>query len=131
MEKLDHARPIILLAEDEAIIALELADALEEMGFEIAGPFTTCSEAELWLKAHQPSGAILDNELKDGPCEVLAGDLKDRGIPFLVYSGHRRTADLPHVFQDVPWIVKPISTPDLVSALRSALRPVGTSPGRD
>lgn len=132
MEKLHHARPIILLAEDEAIIALELAETLEEAGFEIAGPFTTCAEAELWLKAHRPSGAILDNELKDGPCEVLAGDLKARGVPFLVYSGHRRTADLPPVFHDVPWIVKPLSTPGLVSALRSTLQLVPwASPGQE
>ncbi len=113
--------PCILLAEDEAIIALELADSLEREGFEVAGPFTTCADAEGWLKAHQPSGAILDNALKDGPCEVLAGDLQRRGIPFVVYSGHSRTPDLPVVFADVPWIVKPAPTEALLTALRVAL----------
>jgi hypothetical protein len=33
-------RPVVLLAEDEAIIALELADSLALEGFEVAGPLT-------------------------------------------------------------------------------------------
>ena len=116
-----HPRPLILLAEDEALIALELADSLERDGFAVAGPFTTCAAAEAWLEANEPSGAILDNALKDGPCEVLARDLRARGVPFLVYSGHGRTADLPKVFEDVPWIVKPVPTEALLRALRSTL----------
>ena len=121
MNEPDRSRPCILLAEDEAIIALELADSLEREGFAIAGPFTTCTAAEAWLKANEPSGAILDNALKDGPCEVLARDLRQRGIPFLVYSGHSRTPDLPEVFADVPWIVKPAPTEALLRALRLSL----------
>jgi DNA-binding NtrC family response regulator len=117
------SRPVILLAEDEAIIALELSDSLERDGFEVAGPFTTCTAAEAWLKANEPSGAILDNALKDGPCEALAGDLRARGIPFLVYSGHSRTPDLPVVFEDVPWIEKPIPAEALLRALRHSLAP--------
>ncbi len=103
----DQSRPLILLAEDEAMIALELADTLERDGFAVAGPFVTCAAAEAWLETNEPAGAILDNALKDGPCEVLAGDLRSREIPFVVYSGHSRTADTPDVFQAVPWIEKP------------------------
>lgn len=44
-------RPVVLLAEDEAIIAFELADRLALEGFEIAGPFATCASGEAWLKA--------------------------------------------------------------------------------
>jgi DNA-binding response OmpR family regulator len=121
MNEPDTPRPLILLAEDEVMIALELADSLERDGFEVAGPFTTCTAAEAWLKAHEPSGAILDNALKDGPCEVLPGDLRRRGIPFVVYSGHSRTPDLPMVFQEVPWIVKPTPTEALLRALRLSL----------
>jgi DNA-binding response OmpR family regulator len=117
----DRTRPLILLAEDEAMIALEIAEALERDGFIVAGPFTTCAAAEAWLKANEPSGAILDNALRDGPCERLAGDLRARGVPFVVYSGHSRTAEMPAVFHHVPWIVKPVPTEVLSGALRSAL----------
>jgi DNA-binding response OmpR family regulator len=69
------------LAEDEAIIALELTDSLQAAGFDVAGPFATCAEAEKWLKTGQPEAAILDNLLKDGPCDALASDLSKRGVP--------------------------------------------------
>jgi DNA-binding response OmpR family regulator len=117
----DAPRPLILLAEDEALIALELADSLEQEGFDVAGPFSTCAAAEACLRQVEPSGAILDNALKDGPCETLASDLRARGIPFLVYSGHGRADALPAVFDGVPWIVKPVPTEILLRALRSAL----------
>jgi len=121
MHEPDPPRSVILLAEDEAIIALELADSLERDGFVVAGPFTTCAAAEAWLKVNEPTGAILDNTLRDGPCVKLAGDLKARGIPFVVYSGHDRTTDLSAVFKDVPWIVKPAPIETLFGALHSAL----------
>ncbi|HEY8567349.1 MAG TPA: histidine kinase [Beijerinckiaceae bacterium] len=114
-------RPLILLAEDEAIIALELADSLEREGFAVAGPFTTCTAAEAWLQHQEPAGAILDNALKDGPCETLAGDLRARGIPFVVYSGHDHRGDAPAAFAGVPWLVKPVPFETLLGALRSAL----------
>jgi hypothetical protein len=42
-------RPLILLAEDEAIIAIELADSLTAPGFDVAGPFATCADATSFL----------------------------------------------------------------------------------
>jgi DNA-binding response OmpR family regulator len=111
----------ILLAEDSAIIGLELADSLESEGFEVAGPFTTCAAAEAWLGAHEPAAAILDNTLKDGPCEQLAGDLRRRGVPFIVYSGHAREAEHPAVFQGVPWVTKPAPSELLLKVLRRCM----------
>lgn len=121
MDATDPPNAVILLAEDEVVIALELAESLERDGFVVAGPFTTCHEAEAWLTANEPAGAILDNALRDGPCEALAGDLRARGIPFIVYSGHGRAADSPPAFQDAPWIVKPVPTETLLGTLRAAL----------
>ena len=66
--KQTRRRPLILVAEDEAIIAIELADSLTRAGFDVAGPFATCAEAEEWVKIGKPDAAILDNLLKDGPC---------------------------------------------------------------
>lgn len=121
MDAPDPPNAVILLAEDEAVIALELAEGLERDGFVVAGPFTTCQGAEAWLRTNEPAGAILDNALKDGPCEALAGDLRARGVPFIVYSGHGRPADLLPAFQEAPWIIKPVPTEVLLSKLREAL----------
>jgi DNA-binding response OmpR family regulator len=87
MLKLPSQHPLILLAEDEAIIAMELADSLEREGFVVAGPFDTCAAAKDWLGDNTPAAALIDNRLRDGPCEALARDLSVRQIPFVVYSG--------------------------------------------
>src|SRR5918998_4306378 len=86
-------RPVVLVAEDEAIIALELEGSLKAAGFDIAGPFATCAAAEGWLKTGRPAAAILDNTLKDGPCDKLAADLKARRVPIVIYSGHAKGDD--------------------------------------
>lgn len=115
-------RRVVLVAEDQAIIALELQSSLEVEGFEVAGPFDTCAGAEAWLKsAARVDGAILDNALKDGPCTTLAGDLRKRGIPFIVYSGHIQSPDTPAEFNDTPWIVKPVPFEALLGPLTASM----------
>jgi len=113
----NDARPLILLAEDEAIIALELEDSLKAAGFDIAGPFATCADAERWLKSGHPTAAVLDSALKDGPCETLARDLKARGVPVVIYSGYARGEDPFLSAWDGSWLVKPVAFPMLLNAL--------------
>jgi DNA-binding response OmpR family regulator len=117
-------RPVILLAEDEAIIALELADSLIDAGFDVAGPFATCSEAEAWLKTGNPDAAILDNLLKDGPCDAMAADLSRRGVPLILFSGQ----DAPDASADwtATWVTKPVATPILIELLKPLIAPTRT-----
>lgn len=114
-------RPLVLLAEDEAIIAIELEDSLKSAGFDIAGPFATCSEAERWLKTGRPAAAVLDNRLKDGPCDVLARDLKNRGVPVVIYSGHAKGEDPFSRSWDGSWLIKPVRFDVLLSTLRDEI----------
>ena len=111
-------RPVILLAEDEAIIAIELADSLTDAGFDVAGPFSTCSEAEAWLKTGKPDAALLDNLLKDGPCDALASDLSRRGIPVIMFSGHDEPPAASLTGWRGSWVTKPVAFPVLLDALR-------------
>jgi len=116
-----RSRSLILVAEDEAIIAIELADSLTTAGFDVAGPFATCAEAEGWLKTGAPDAAILDNLLQDGPCDALASDLSRRGVPVIMFSGHDerhvQTADW-----NATWVTKPVAFPILLDTLRRELR---------
>ena len=42
----DAARnPLVLILEDEAIIALNLQDELQDNGYRVGGPFTSCADA--------------------------------------------------------------------------------------
>jgi DNA-binding response OmpR family regulator len=108
--------PLVLLAEDEAIIALELADSLNAAGFDVAGPFPTCAAAEEWLKTGEPDAAILDNLLKDGPCDALARDLSHRGVPLIMFSGHDQRQSEPADWK-ATWVTKPVAFPTLLDAL--------------
>jgi DNA-binding response OmpR family regulator len=111
-------RPLILLAEDEAIIAVELQESLSDSGFSVAGPFATCAEAEAWLKTGTPDAAILDHALKDGPCDELAADLSRRGVPTLIFTGHDAPREMLADLHAATWITKPVAFPELLSALR-------------
>ena len=108
--------PTCMIVEDRVMIALSLEAYLEEIGFGGCETFPSGAEALEWLTANSPTVAILDYSLKDGPCTCLVRTLQERGIPFVIYSGHRRTVALPEL-QGVPWLNKPCDRPALLAAL--------------
>ncbi|MFL5335130.1 MAG: response regulator [Geminicoccaceae bacterium] len=61
----------ILIVEDEALIALELAESLEHDGHEVVGPAATMAEALALCKAEPPELAVLDINLQDGSSGVI------------------------------------------------------------
>jgi DNA-binding response OmpR family regulator len=117
--------PLVLVAEDEAIIAIELEDGLTRAGFEVAGPFATCSEAEAWLEKRRPDAAILDHGLKDGPCDALISALSQRRIPIIVFTGHDALRIPTPTHSAATWVTKPVAFPALLAALRRQLQALG------
>jgi DNA-binding response OmpR family regulator len=118
-------RPVVLLAEDEAIIAIELEDGLSEAGFAVAGPFATCAQAEAWLRSGEPDAAVLDHELKDGPCDALIADLCRRGVPTIVFTGSDAPPNPTSQLRTAAWVAKPIPFPALLRRLRRRMRERG------
>jgi DNA-binding response OmpR family regulator len=110
------SQPLVLLLEDEAIIALNLQDELQDSGYKVAGPFATCDDARQWLEAATPDLAILDATLKDGPCREIALELSRREVPFLIYSGHRDDHPTMAEFHRNLWIEKPAAPTAVVRA---------------
>jgi DNA-binding response OmpR family regulator len=107
-----------LIVEDQALIGLALEAYLEEMGFCDCETLPSGGEALDWLATHTPTIAILDYSLKDGPCITLIRTLQERGIPFVIYSGHKRC--VAPEFRNVPWITKPCDREVLLAALTRA-----------
>jgi DNA-binding NtrC family response regulator len=112
-----------LIVEDQVLIALSIEAYMEDAGYDAIGPFTSGSAALEWLRNHTPQAAILDYNLKDGDCTDLAHELQERGVPFMIYSGHRHSPDIPPEFKDVPWLEKPCSREDILKALQSLVQP--------
>ena len=114
-------RPLVLILEDEAVIALNLQDELQDAGYSIGGPFTTCSDALSWLETNTPDLAVLDTILKDASCDEVARELADRKVPFLIYSGHREDKELLAEFNHVRWIEKPVPPSVLIEECKQLL----------
>ena len=113
-------RPHCLVVEDQALIALSIEAYLEDAGFSVA----TCGSAQeaLTLVTEEPPHCVvLDFALKDGPCLELARELLRRSVPFVVYSGHRRSSSGLPELDAVPWIEKPARRQDLIASLLATL----------
>ena len=121
MTKLAGSKPLVLVLEDEALIAFNLHDELQDAGYAVAGPFTTCSAALEWLQTGTPQTAILDAALKDGSCREIALELSRHGVPFLIYSGNHEDRQLLAEFHHVTWIEKPVPSAVLVQACQQLL----------
>ncbi|WP_090600482.1 response regulator [Pelagibacterium luteolum] len=105
----------ILLLEDQALIAIDLIDALEAEGHGVAA-FASVREAGLWLRDHQPTAAIVDCVLSDGDCSPLVRQLRQGGVPIIIYTGGN-TSDLGEDFSTLDVFSKPTPTPDLLNAV--------------
>jgi DNA-binding response OmpR family regulator len=105
-----------LIIEDQALIAMSVEAYLEDMGFEVQ-TVTSIAQAQTCLKDNTPEFVILDFMLRDGPATELAGELRRRGIPFIVYSGYSRHLGVPPELQEVLWLDKPTAREDLLKAL--------------
>ena len=108
--------PRCLLAEDQVLIGMDIEATLDEIGFEVAGPFSSCADALAGAEQATPDVALLDYVLKDGPCTELVRTLLRRGVPVLIYSGLRQD-EVPPDLRQVTWIEKPVERAKLLNLL--------------
>jgi two-component system, response regulator PdtaR len=103
----------VLIAEDEFIVALDLAQGVEVLGGEVLGPVAAVSEGLLLLQGSRPDLALLDVQLRDGLVTPLALALDRRNVPFALATGYQggelERAPLKHA----PRLSKPYCRSDL------------------
>lgn len=113
--------PRILVVEDEALIAMHIAELLKSHGFEVLGPCPSVSRALAQLEnAECCDAAILDAHLRNESATPVAIALAQRKIPFVVVTGHSR-AQLPTELAAAPVLAKPVDTEHLISEVRRIL----------
>jgi DNA-binding response OmpR family regulator len=117
----DAARPCCLIAEDQTLIGMSLEAYLDEMGFVVAGPFTTQGAALDWLATNVPNLAILDYKLGDETCADIARRLNAQGVPVIVYSGTKRGTEIPSELQAACWLEKPVPRSALLKVVTELL----------
>lgn len=115
------AKKVILIVEDEFLIAHSLRDWLEAAGYETVGPVTTVAEALSTIETHKLDAAILDVKLADGPAEAVASKLAQSGIPFAAFTGYPSGA-LGPAYAGIPIVPKPCRADQIVATVEQLLR---------
>lgn len=73
----------VLVVEDEVVLALDIADLLEDEGFVVVGPCVRLRDAEDVAKTQEFDAALLDVNLGLGETSApIAELLRQRKIPF-------------------------------------------------
>jgi CheY-like chemotaxis protein len=104
----------VLVVEDEALISLELADMIEDLGHRVIGPAASVSKALELLQAlpRSPDVAIVDANLGGQPAKPVVEVLHALGTPVVIASGYTRDELAKLGFDDM-LMRKPYSQTDL------------------
>ncbi len=108
----------ILIAEDEYLLAGDLAAYFESMGAIVLGPIPSLKLAEPHV--FSADAAVLDIDLNGELVFPLADQLLQRNIPFVFFSGHDGIA-IPERFRHANSLKKPVSSEQLSHALFSQI----------
>jgi DNA-binding response OmpR family regulator len=103
----------ILIVEDEILIALDLAAALRDLGFDVIGPAATLAAGIALLDSDAPDGALLDINLGRGETSYpLARACITRRI-WLAFVTALDPANIPLDMRALPRMAKPWTRDDL------------------
>jgi DNA-binding response OmpR family regulator len=109
------------LAEDDTLIAWDVAQALAEAGYEVVGPHPSCQAALDAINKEHLDCAVLDVKLSDRLCTDAADLLHARGVPFVFFTAYHIDL-LPDHHRHTVWLVKPVEKSKLIHAVKALVR---------
>ena len=109
----------VLVAEDEAIIAMELEAVLLDSGAMMVGPAYTLDAALECAGQETITAAILDLRLGRNPITPVARKLAARSVPFLFYTGQSPNDPIRSEWPRHLLIGKPADSDEIVRILLS------------
>ena len=114
----------VVIAEDEAIIRLDLRETLEEEGYQVVGEAGRGDQALKLIRELQPDLAILDVKMPgmDG-LEVArqVGDERICGVLVLTAFSQREIIEQARDAGALAFLVKPYQKSDLIPAMEMAI----------
>jgi two-component system, response regulator PdtaR len=114
----------VVIAEDEAIIRLDLKETLEEEGYQVVGETGRGDEAVALVKEHQPDLAILDIKMPGVDGLTAAREIaSERRAAVLILTAFSQR-DLIEQARDagaLAYLVKPFQKSELLPAIEVAL----------
>lgn len=117
--------PRILVVEDEAIVAYDLAMILDKYGYPVCGKALSGEEALNFLEMEKPDMVFLDIILGGGIDGIEVGDIvrKKYGIPFVYITASTDHQTLERAKKTAPYayITKPFSENDIYIAVETTV----------
>jgi CheY-like chemotaxis protein len=119
----------VLIVEDEAILALDLALTVGDEGGAVEGPLHRLDDA-LALTDLEVDAAILDVDLGGKEVFAFADRLREKRVPIVFHTGRSDLAHLANAYPEAGIVKKPCSTTQIVRALTQAITRALTLPTR-
>jgi two-component system, cell cycle sensor histidine kinase and response regulator CckA len=115
----------ILIVEDEAIVAKDLSQKLERLGYHIAGVTGRGSEAVEFAREHRPDLVLMDIRLQGAMDGVEAVETihRDYAVPIIYLTAHSDPATLERakVTEPFGYLLKPFDELQLGTHIQMAL----------
>lgn len=115
----------VLVAEDEGLVALEIAHTLERLGCRVVGPVPRVKDVIRLAREGEFDAAVLDVNLRGEYVFVALPELMVRSIPVVLATGYSDLNLLPSEFQGLPRLSKPFDNKNLESVCGAAFGPAG------
>lgn len=100
---------LVLIVDDEALIAYDIAETVASCGFEVLGPATSLSEATSLIEKQKPQIALLDIDVAGNLVWPLARRLVRLGCKPVFISANQSHSELEDEFCQCATVDKPAS----------------------
>jgi CheY-like chemotaxis protein len=115
---------LVLVVEDEFLIAMDLELLLRRHGWRVLGPAATVAAAlRLLRQGDTPDVALLDVNLRGELVTPVAEELRARGVPFMLASAYDRLGPAAAALAGALNVGKPTDERRLLAALAQAATP--------
>ena len=115
----------ILIVEDEAIVAADLAGKLGRLGYEVSGTFGRGEDAINFAREQRPNLVLMDIRLAGAMDGVAAAEIigRELNVPVIFLTAHsdRATLDRAKVTEPFGYLLKPFDDHGLEMHLEMAL----------
>jgi AmiR/NasT family two-component response regulator len=114
----------VVIAEDEAIIRLDLKEILEEEGYEVVGETGRGDEAVALVREHKPDLVILDIRMPGIDGLAAAREINtdgDSAVLILTAFSQRNLIEEARDAGALAYLIKPFTKTELVPAIEVAL----------
>lgn len=115
----------VLIVEDEPIVAMDLQEEVQELGYEVLGPAASADEAFMIVQSTLPECALMDIRIEGSMDGIQAARALQHWyhVPSIFLTSYSDETTLARAARAMPYgyLTKPFKSAELKAALRVAL----------